>query len=502
MFNLLKYLFLPFLFLTSLNTATAQESAFNEQFKKLLEAYNSPLGFNYAEVDINSLESIEARLKAVQDIMAMSIPSQINVYNYLVIREVLNVYPIQSVAAINNFFKTEINAGDQVLRLDNFEREVITKSNNPYIHFLFNCGARSCPELQYISDEQKLDSYISHALNNENILSVTDGKLGLSQIFFWYQEDFGSNKTILKELSRLTGNKALDSRSIEYLEYDWLLNDIDDRNGEGFYPTKLYAKGGYELKIFNNYYSQKDNGFTSNFFSSFFQLLLGSNKNFNYGLDVKLRSVNQGQVGTFSALGFRNRTFQENTNGEVFSRAGISGIGPRIKYQPFKSKNNINFLHTIYFVPMGSAEGNEDYGYSDYNNLQFFNQVFFEKELSVKRRLFVDAGLHIENIKLGVHRNEEHFMPIQLPVTAIYSYFPNSKTTLYGLGSFGQRVDVKFNRDTDTFGTYSVYGQIGAGAKYFVTDFLEAELLYTNFIDTTPGRTAHTFNLGLRFYRF
>jgi len=476
-----------------------QSLDFDSQFGVFVQEYKRGQNVDYKAISPDRIEVIEQSLHAL-DYKNAKLATQINVYNYLVIREIVKVYPIASVEEVPGFFKNEIPLGEMTVQLDLLEREILDKANDPLVHLLLNCGAKGCPALAYIDSASSFDNYYTEALSATQTFKIEGNDLSLSQIFFWYKEEYGSDAQLKNLLGKIV-NKDLTNTKTAYLDYDWMLNDAN-ASGQVYYPTKLYGKGGYELKIFNNYYTQNDQGDRFNFFSSFFQLLLGTSKRINYGIDVKLRSVNQGSIPLFSALKFQTRSFDEAETGLNFSRAGISGIGPRIKYQPFDKYPNINFLHTVYFVPLSAAQGNDDYGYADYNNLQFFNQMFFEKEYSVKRRLFLDVGLHVENIKLGVQRNQEHFMPIQLPVTAIYSYFPNTDLTLYGLGSFGQRLDIRYAPDSDTSTNYTVYGQVGAGVKYFVTDFLEAEFLYTNFIDTTPGRTAHTFNLGLRFFRF
>lgn len=505
----LKFLFIFYcgLLVLPFTNCISQESAFNIGFEALLKKHNTGHSFDYSAVsseEITILNGLLADLEGT-DFMdpVTSTATKVNVYNYLVIREIIAEYPVASVAEINNFFTKSIDIGLGELNLDELEKSIIITGKNPYLHFLLNCGAKGCPRLQYIAPDQAIEPYISRALSDKHLLNTKENTTYLSQIFFWNKAEFGDEESMIKELSRLTDQKLNPANSIAYQDYDWLLNDLNstEASNQTFYPTKLYSKGGGELKIFNNYYTQTENGNRANFFSSFLQLLIGTNKNLNLGVDIKLRSVTQGKVSTFSALRFQNKAFYLNEGSTSFARVGISAIGPRIKYQPFKSKNNINILHTLYFVPMESAQGNEQYGYSDYNYLQLFNQIYYEKEFSVKRRLFIDLGLHIENLRLSGNTSEDHFMPIQLPVTVIYSYFPDSKMTLYGLGSFGQRLDIVFPSGAGNYSNYTVYGQLGAGIKYYLTDFLEAELLYTNFLDTTPGRTAHTYNLGLRFFR-
>lgn len=488
-----------------ISSAVGQALDFNVGFEDFLAAHNSVKGFDYEAVtseELTALNDLLAQLNNI-DFVAEStnIPLKINVYNFLVIREILANYPIASVAEINDFFGKKLKVGTGKLSLDELEKNIIYTGKNPYLHFLLNCGAKGCPRLQFISPEQKTEGYIKAALEDKHLIEAAEKKTFLSQIFFWNMEEFGDEKKIIAELNRISDKKILSRNPISYMEYDWLLNSRTVGSNQTFYPTKLYSKGGGELKIFNNYYAQNESGFRSNFFSSFFQVLLGTNKNLNFGIDLKVRSVTNGNVSMFSALNFQNKPFHSVDGTESFARVGISGVGPRIKYQPFKSKNNINVLHTLYFVPMESAQGNNLYGYSDYNYFQIFNQLFYEKEFSVKRRLFIDFGILIENIKL-TSTQADHFMPIQVPVTAIYSYFPDTKMTLYALASFGQRLDIVYPSDAASYTNYTVYGQLGGGFKYYLTDYLEVELLYTNFIDTTPGRRANTFNLGLRFFRF
>lgn len=479
---------------------------FNKKYKQLLERHLSDGRLDYEGMSSKSVNDLFVMTKnELQDqkLDDLSIHSCINLYNFLVVYKIKIAYPAKSVMDIPNFFTDDPGISSEIKSLDNLEKYIISYSGNPLVHVLLNCGAISCPPIQYLEAGVPIESYFRNSFREEEIQSYSQDQntLYLSKIFFWYKDDFDQLGNIRDWLPDYVNTDLEDNYTIGYKDYNWQLNDLSTDDYLYIYPTKLFRKGGYELKIFNNYYTQSDNGLRSNFFSSFIQLLIGTNKNLNIGFDIKLRSVNQGNVALFSALSLQNKPFYNSDGILSFSRFGIAGIGPRIKYQPFKDKGNINILHAVYYVPMNNTEGSLEYGYFDFQNLQIFNNLWYEKEFSVKKRLFVDIGFHIENLKLGVQRNENHFMQILVPLTGIYSYYPNPKTTFYLLGNYAQKLQFQFDYNKDTSLSLGAFGQIGTGVKYYLTDYLELEGLYSYFIDTTPGRTAHTFNIGIRWFK-
>jgi hypothetical protein len=121
---------------------------------------------------------------------------------------------------------------------------------DPRIHFILNCGARSCPPLRVV-DADSLDRALHLATVNfvndpANVsLNSDTGTLSVSAIFKWYCADFGvpaldfSYKAvvsfILKHLredspSEATFRKALSdlvasgSLSLTFMPYDWSSN--------------------------------------------------------------------------------------------------------------------------------------------------------------------------------------------------------------------------------------------------------------------------------------
>jgi hypothetical protein len=110
---------------------------------------------------------------------------------------------------------------------------------DPRIHFALNCGARSCPPIQFYSAE-KLEAQLDAATRNfvrgpDVRVEPAKKRVALSQIFRWYAADFGADRRdVLRFLTRFVDDETkqylqenLNAVSISYLPYDW---SLDRRN--------------------------------------------------------------------------------------------------------------------------------------------------------------------------------------------------------------------------------------------------------------------------------
>ena len=276
-----------------------------------------------------------------------------------------------------------------------------------------------------------------------------------------------------------------------------------------FYPTKLYQKGAFEVKLFNNYYTEafkegsSMSNFRQDFYASFLQVLIGTDKNLNFGLDLKYRSAatSNDKSNRFLAFPFKDISELVEDPNINFRRTGLSAIGPRIKYTVKSEKGAISILHAVYFPTLTQAQGiSGEFGFADWDHLQFYNNIFFEKKLDGQSNIFIDAGLHFENIGGFLWNEEGGYAQILTPVTFIYNYYPSWKTTFYGLVNFSPRFglsDGGSNIDIQP----GAFSQVGVGAKRFIRPWLEVELLYTQFFNFGSNSSASTMNLGLRYSR-
>lgn len=189
----------------------------------------------------------------------------INAYNAYVLLGVIDNYPIRrsfrptalvrprnSIWQISGFFDgIRRRAAGRDLTLDDIEhrwlREILRE---PRVHFALVCAARSCPPLRreaYTAArlEAQLDDQARRFLTDPaaNQLEPRDGVIRLSSILNWFGEDFASfapasgyagstnERGVLAFTARyVPPSVARQLReggyTIEYLPYDWTLNEV------------------------------------------------------------------------------------------------------------------------------------------------------------------------------------------------------------------------------------------------------------------------------------
>jgi len=176
----------------------------------------------------------------------------VNLYNGYTISLVTQNYPIESIRDIPDPWSTAFcTVNGKRYTLDEIEKELLI-GNFPdaRFHFVVNCSAVSCPPLPnrplraetlerdletaatgFINDPRFNQYFIEkkrRGLRRENVLVAQ-----ISEIFRWYEEDFqqsyGSIEEMLilyiadPEAQRLIREGNVE---IEYLHYDWRLNDL------------------------------------------------------------------------------------------------------------------------------------------------------------------------------------------------------------------------------------------------------------------------------------
>jgi hypothetical protein len=123
------------------------------------------------------------------------------------------------------------------MSLNEIEKEV-RSFRDPRIHFVLVCGAKSCPPLRPYALlgrelQEKLEEITRKVVNDERYVQVdAKGKrVRLTRILSWYQQDFvdryGSlEQFLLRYLKEPTrGELAAGGYTVEFMPYDWALND-------------------------------------------------------------------------------------------------------------------------------------------------------------------------------------------------------------------------------------------------------------------------------------
>ncbi|MGH7551015.1 MAG: DUF547 domain-containing protein, partial [Gemmatimonadota bacterium] len=173
----------------------------------------------------------------------------INAYNSRVVAGVLRRYPIDSVrdvgflgGRLGGFFtRREHPVAGASRTLDEIEREILLTDPlwDSRIPWSLTCASRGCPQLRpepyrATALERQLEFQAATYLNSPagHRLDPEERKVYLSRIFDWHRGDFERAAGTVRAyaLRYLTGTalEALNAGwEIEYMDYDWRLNDAD-----------------------------------------------------------------------------------------------------------------------------------------------------------------------------------------------------------------------------------------------------------------------------------
>ena len=155
----------------------------------------------------------------------------INTYNAVTVKLILDNYPLSSIKdLIIPWWLKKFNLKNEKISLNFIEHKILRKMDEPRIHFAINCASRSCPKLQNVAYyshelENQLDNAANQFINDQTKNKVNVDHLILSKIFSWFSDDFGNKIQLLKFVNKYSKIKILESARIEYLNYDWDLNE-------------------------------------------------------------------------------------------------------------------------------------------------------------------------------------------------------------------------------------------------------------------------------------
>jgi hypothetical protein len=159
----------------------------------------------------------------------------INAYNLLIIKTVVDRYPISSPMKVDGFFdKIDYTVAGRSVTLNELEKKwLYADYPDPRLHFVLVCAAEGCPEIvSYAYKPGKLDAQLTqktkNTLNDPGFIRVRSGenKVFVSEIFKWYKSHFtAEGQSVLEYINSYRESNIPASYKVGYYEYDWLLND-------------------------------------------------------------------------------------------------------------------------------------------------------------------------------------------------------------------------------------------------------------------------------------
>jgi Protein of unknown function, DUF547 len=227
------------LMVVSIGTGSAQGlSSFFDKTDQLLAAQVSKGLVNYKAIAANKTDLDElVNLLGNKQSFASTAEEKafyLNAYNILVIKGLINAYPVKGPLAINGFFDKQtwkINGAN--LTLNQIENDIVRKKyNDARIHFALVCGAQSCPPLPAYAYrpallEAQLDKLTKQSIQNNNFIKVDYKKntAAISKIFEWYKADFEKAKgSVLAYINAYLSKPLPNDATLTYYEYNWSLN--------------------------------------------------------------------------------------------------------------------------------------------------------------------------------------------------------------------------------------------------------------------------------------
>lgn len=187
----------------------------DKSLQRKLKAYVEDL----SKIDPNTLEDPRDRLAG-----------WLNLYNAIVLQEVLQHYPIKRVNQVPHFFdQAKHKIGEKTYSLLDIEQSIFLESlQEPRAVFARVTGTTSGPRLRQTPyhplklEEQLEDQTWKFLLNKENVdYNPKRNLLTLNSLLLWYEKELGNSIAFLRTYLDLLPPLF----NIAYRGYDWTLND-------------------------------------------------------------------------------------------------------------------------------------------------------------------------------------------------------------------------------------------------------------------------------------
>jgi hypothetical protein len=208
-------------------------------FDNLLKEHVTASG----EVDYKAFQSKQVLFKQYQNQLSSANPYAknwskndklafwINVYNAFTIQLIIDHMPIESIKDIRGpWNKKFFTIAGEEMDLNHVEHDILRKMGEPRIHFAIVCASFSCPQLRNeaytsVKLEQQLQSQSVQFINDPKRNKISKDEVNLSKIFDWFTKDFTSNGSLISFLNQYSKVKINESAKINWLDYNWSLND-------------------------------------------------------------------------------------------------------------------------------------------------------------------------------------------------------------------------------------------------------------------------------------
>lgn len=455
---------------------------------------------------LDQIKEIETTTLSPQEAKAF----YINTYNLLVIKTVVQHYPIASPQEVVDFWdEIQHSIGGKAYTLEGLEAYIWKQYQDPLLHFVLCKGAvGGAPIANFAYHPKLLSTQLKQraiaVLNNPQWVAYNslNQTLVLPNLFRQYRADFGPELLSFINLYRV--DKIAEVAHLTYSNEDWQLNSYhappefltkkqakkaDRRTSKNEYSSLsqviTLSKGVAEFTNFNSLYTagigSRESGSRNTYFNSYFTAYYGVTGKLDIGINVLFRASRERDPFTTSP--FQALTFERTPklNGQAVARNsyyadwGLTHLGVQARYAPFKNLN-LSIEHGV-LLPIQNLPYENTVDQSVYA----ITQLYYIHALSSKTQLFF-ALTYWQPIKI----NETfRFQPPLL--RCFFNYFATPRFSLYATSMY--------------------LVEWGVGARYMLTPKFEVQAMCSYYIPIpglydllAPGaREIHTYNIGFRY---
>ena len=228
-----------FCFLYVLIGSAQHEAKFFVQAETFFNTYVENGKVDYKSIvkdpsSINELLDIAKRINIPKNNRADYQAFWINAYNLLVIKSIVDNYPIKSPLEKAGFFDLKKHViGGKEITLNDIEHKMLRAvfPKEPRFHFVLVCAGLGCPPIinkAYLPKtlNVQLEKQTKLALNNPEFIQVEKKKVKISQIFEWYRSDFTKDgKSLVNFINQYRIDKLPEKAKVSFYPYNWALNE-------------------------------------------------------------------------------------------------------------------------------------------------------------------------------------------------------------------------------------------------------------------------------------
>lgn len=233
-------LFICIIFISNFIFSQTKEDFFNQSNEFFKNNVTIDGKVNYAKLKKSPGELIYildngAKLKIESLEKETKIAFWINSYNLLIIKSIIENYPLKSVRNVTNFFEKKIKIANSEFTLNEIENILTNLIKDPGTYFVLANGSNGGPKLLNSAYLPETVMYqvlfeLKSAINKPGSIKVNKGQntVEIPNVFELHKPDFVTQYfNQIDFLNIFLENKIDNKLQINYTNFDWTLNEIN-----------------------------------------------------------------------------------------------------------------------------------------------------------------------------------------------------------------------------------------------------------------------------------